>query len=86
MTFLIHPTGARLAMVFADGKWTYRNVWEDNCASGAGKAQAVETGEFPLPQPPQNPITLLVGRGHHEHTGACTANADIELKLQRTGD
>ena len=73
-------------MTFEDGKWTYRNVWEADCSSGAGKAHTVESGEFPLPQPLQNPITLLVGHGHHEHTGACTGSGDIELKFQRTGD
>lgn len=86
LSFFTDATGARQVMVFANNKWTYNNVWEADCSSGAGKAHTVETGEFPLPEPLQNPITLLIGHGHHEHSGACSGSGDVELKFQRTGD
>jgi serine/threonine-protein kinase len=44
------------------------------------------TAEFPLPQPPENPISRLVGKGHHEQTGNCSLNVDFNETYTRTGD
>jgi hypothetical protein len=43
-------------------------------------------GEYPMPQPPQNPVMLLQGHGHHEQTGNCSVNVDFDETLTRTGD
>jgi serine/threonine-protein kinase len=43
------------------------------------------TATYPLPQPPQDPITLLTGHGHAEETGACVSG-DFDEKYVRTGD
>jgi serine/threonine-protein kinase len=54
--------------------------------SGTGHLKLTE--EFPLPTPPQDPITLLTGHGHAELTDApanCAAE-DYEVKYARTGD
>ncbi|WP_036415080.1 serine/threonine-protein kinase [Mycobacterium gastri] len=72
-------------LVFSSGSWTWSSGADGKCANG-GTAPVKETAEFSLPQPPQDPITLLAGRGHHEQTGACTHSAHFDEKFDRTGD
>jgi serine/threonine-protein kinase len=45
-----------------------------------------KTGQFPLPQPPQDPITLLTGHGRQAQTGSCPANVEFDETFTRTGD
>jgi serine/threonine-protein kinase len=44
------------------------------------------TLEYPLPQPPQNPITLLSGSGHYAITGDCPFDSDFDSRVERSGD
>jgi serine/threonine protein kinase, bacterial len=60
-------------------------VTADTCAAG-GTSHVKVSEEFPLPQPPQDPITLLTGHGHNESTGAACPSADYDETLVRTGD
>jgi serine/threonine-protein kinase len=39
-----------------------------------------------MPQPPQDPITLLTGRGHYTITGDCSFDNDFESRVERSGD
>jgi serine/threonine protein kinase, bacterial len=39
-----------------------------------------------LPQPPQDPITVLTGHGHDDSTGSACVGGDYDEKLVRTGD
>jgi hypothetical protein len=72
-------------LVFANGKWTENWESDYSCPAG-GTTHVKETADYPLPQPPQNPITLLTGHSHQEATGsACTAG-DFDEKFVRTGD
>ena len=77
--------------IFASGKWTY-NVQYDyepggSCATGA-TAHLKKQVEYPLPQPTEDPITRLTGRGHSTVTGApCAAgDYDVDITYKRTGD
>jgi serine/threonine-protein kinase len=63
--------------------WTHD--FDTVCESDGNVEPAKNTGEFPLPQPPQDPITLLTGRGHEDSTAACSGG-DYDQKFVRTGD
>jgi serine/threonine-protein kinase len=41
---------------------------------------------FPLPQPPQDPIQLLIGHGEQKNSGGCGGNFPYDATLTRTGD
>ncbi|MDT5303354.1 MAG: eukaryotic-like serine/threonine-protein kinase, partial [Mycobacterium sp.] len=43
-------------------------------------------GQFPLPQPLQNPITVLTGHGRQDQTGACAGSVVFDETITRTGD
>ena len=75
----------RGALVFANGQWT-RSYESGPCEAG-GTANMKITAEYPLPLPPQDPITVLTGHGHVESTGsACGPSVDFDEKFERTGD
>jgi hypothetical protein len=48
------------------------------------------TGQYPLPQPPKDPITLLTGHGHLEQSGSeagsCAVNTDFDDTYTRIGN
>jgi serine/threonine-protein kinase len=44
------------------------------------------TVKYPLPQSPQNPITLLTGHGRHEQSAPCGLTVDFDETFTRTGD
>jgi serine/threonine-protein kinase len=48
--------------------------------------RVTKTGQYPLPQPLQNPITLLTGSGHQQQTDPCGASVDFDETFTRTGD
>lgn len=85
MSFFHAPPNASKPLVFSSGSWTWSGGSDGKCGNGV-TAPVKETVEFSLPQPPQDPITLLVGRGHHEQTGACTHSAHFDEKFERTGN
>nr|VTP04315.1 Serine/threonine-protein kinase PknF [Mycobacterium riyadhense] len=85
MSFFHAPPDASKPLVFSSGSWTWSTVSDGKCANGA-TAPVKESAEFSLPQPPQDPIALLTGRGHHEQTGACTHSAHFDERFERTGD
>jgi hypothetical protein len=68
-----------------EGKWSLNRVADQPCPAG-GTTHTKDTVEYPLPQPAQNPVTLLTGRGHQEDTGSKCAGFDYADKFVRTGD
>jgi hypothetical protein len=50
---------------------------------GAGKW--TEDKDYPLPQPRQDPITLLTRHGHQTSTGSACSGGDFDEKFSRTG-
>lgn len=86
MSFFHAPPDASKPLIFSSSSsWTWSNGSDGKCGNGS-TAPLKETAEFSLPQPPQDPITLLSGRGHHDQTGACTHSAHFDEKFERTGD
>ena len=43
-------------------------------------------GQYPLPQPPQNPIPSLSGHGTWVQTGSCAVDFEFDETFTRTGD
>ena len=75
-----------LVLVFGDGKWIYDHESDNRCSKG-GTAHVRVLAQFPLPQPPQDPVTLLTGHGREDVTGASACpSTDVNIKFARTGD
>ena len=81
---LFHSANITQALVFANGRWTRTEEFDSPCPDG-GTAHAKVTADYPLPQPPEDPIAVLTGHGHQDVTGACTGG-DYDSKFVRTGD
>ena len=84
MSYFHNPKGVQ-ALVFASGQWTWTQESDTPCQLG-GTAHAKILAVYPLPQPQQDPIAVLTGRGHLESTGSACTNNDFEDKFERTGD
>lgn len=82
---LFYDESTLVALVFEDEKWTDNEEYEGTCSKG-GAAHIKRTSESPLPQPPQNPITLLVGHGHETISGGTCTGGEYEIRFERTGD
>jgi predicted Ser/Thr protein kinase len=80
------PLSGFVPLVFEDGKWTSSLVGNGKCPFGGDLSQVKWTAEYPLPQPPQDPIQSLTGRGHQEQTGSCAVNSDVYIAYKRIGD
>jgi serine/threonine-protein kinase len=73
-------------LVFAGGTWISESN-HDADIPGCGSTHLKTTAQYPLPQPLQNPVTLLTGHGHHEQSGsACATSIDFDETITRTGD
>jgi Protein kinase domain len=80
-----HNPESGVPLVFGSGKWTRDEETDAPCPSG-GTSHYHFTAVFPLPQPPQDPITLLTGHGHQDQTAPCAGSWDFDDKFVRTGD
>jgi predicted Ser/Thr protein kinase len=85
MSFFYNQAGLVEPLVFADGNWTLGTAIDDTCP-GRGPMQVRKTGKYPLPQPLQNPITLLTGHGNQEQTQPCPVTIEFDETFTRTGD
>jgi serine/threonine protein kinase len=80
-----HAASSDAPLVFGGGKWIWDVDGLGQCRSGAS-THLKDTGHYPLPQPPQDPITRLTGHGHHEQSAPCAAIGDFDETFTRTGD
>jgi hypothetical protein len=85
MSFFYNQAGLVEPLVFADGNWTLGTAIDDTCPD-RGPMQVRKTGKYPLPQPLQNPITLLTGHGNQEQTQPCPVTIEFDETFTRTGD
>jgi serine/threonine protein kinase len=81
--FAAPKDGTGGALVFANGAWTRNALYNGEC-SGGEPTHVKNTASFPIPEPPQSPITLLSGHGFSESTG-CPSTAYVQT-LTRTGE
>ena len=84
LTYFVAASGD-LPLVFEAGQWTTTDRTEGPCPSG-DLAQLTADATFPMPQPPQDPVQRLEGRGTWVQTGSCAINLDYTETLTRMGD
>jgi serine/threonine protein kinase, bacterial len=80
-----HAKMGDVPLVFGGGSWTWDESSDGKCPNGS-PAHLNANGQYPLPQPPQNPIALLSGHGHWQQNGSCAVNLDFDETFTRTGD
>lgn len=87
MSLFHSPPAIALSVEFADGHWTYNHEMNSTCSTG-GKVQVKVSINYPLPQPAQDPITLLSGQGRAQVVGgsARCPSTNLDEKFKRTGD
>jgi serine/threonine-protein kinase len=73
-------------LVFSQNQWVLANTSADATCKNGSRARSKISLQYPLPQPPQDPITLLTGRGHYTVTGECPYSSDFDSRVVRTGD
>jgi hypothetical protein len=61
-------TSGDIPLVFGDGNWAWKDETDGPCANGQ-MSHLPANAQFPLPQPPQNPIAALAGHGTWVQTG-----------------
>ncbi len=85
MSFFHAPPDTSRVLVFSGKSWILSVEGDVECRNGNSMV-AKDTAEFPLPQPTQDPITLIAGHGHHEQTAPCATKVEFDEKFERTGD
>jgi hypothetical protein len=85
LSYWLNPNDAKI-LVFAQGQWVLANTTGDSQCQSGGRAHREISLQYPLPEPPKDPITLLTGHGHYTITGDCPYNSDFDSRVQRTGD
>ncbi len=73
-------------LVFGAGNWNWQIEDDGQCPQSGATTHVKNIGTYPLPQPPQNPITLLTGHGHHDQSAPCALSLDFDETFTRTGD
>jgi hypothetical protein len=74
-----------LPLIFEGGNWAWKDETDGPCPNG-DRSHLSADAQFPLPQPPQNPIPALTGQGTWVQTGSCAVNLGISETFTRTGD
>jgi len=85
LSYWKNPSDAKI-LVFAQNQWILGNTSRDAKCTNGSPSRSQVTLQYPLPQPAQDPITQLTGRGHYTVTGECPFNSDFDSRVQRTGD
>jgi serine/threonine-protein kinase len=81
----VNPDHAKV-LVFSGAQWDLTTTSSNAACTNGGRADRNFSAQYPLPQPPQDPITLLTGRGHYTITGDCPFDSDFESRVERSGD
>ena len=80
-----HDAKSGVSLLFANDEWKQNETWDGPCPSG-GTSHVTVTATFALPEPQQDPITLLSGKGRQEETGSNCVSNDFDARFERTGD
>jgi hypothetical protein len=81
-----HEPSADQPLVFGGDRWTWNVDADVTCPHSGDTAHMKSSGQYPLPQPPGDPIVKLTGRAHQEQTAPCALNTDFDETFTRTGD
>jgi serine/threonine protein kinase len=74
-----------IPLEFGVGNWSWKDESDGPCPNGE-MSHLSANAQFPLPQPPQNPIPVLTGHGTWVQTGSCAVNIGLDETFTRTGD
>jgi serine/threonine-protein kinase len=74
-----------IALVFSGGTWVEKNETDGPCPNG-DMSHLSANAQYPLPQPPQDPIPVLTGHGTWVQTASCAVNIGFDQTFTRTGD
>ena len=85
LSFWTNPDQVK-TLIFAGNQWALSNTSSDAKCTAGGAAHKAISLVYPLPQPKQDPITLLTGHGHYTVTGDCPFDSDFDSRVERTGD
>jgi serine/threonine protein kinase len=83
--FVATDSSGGLLFTFANGSWTRSDERDAPCADGHTSHMKI-SGEFPAPNPPQDPVMQLTGHGYLESSGSACKSSDYQQVLDRTGD
>ena len=81
----VNPDHAKV-LVFSGAQWDLTTTSSNAACTNGGRADRNFSAQYPLPQPPQDPIALLTGRGHYTITGDCPFDSDFDSRVERSGD
>jgi hypothetical protein len=84
MSYWQNPKDSKM-LVFTPDNWVLATTSAESACQNGGSAHREISLQYPLPQPAQDPITLLSGRGHYTVTGDCPFTSDFDSRVQRTG-
>lgn len=84
MSYFHSPTNDT-PLVFDGASWVL-DISHGETLVGCTSLLVKTTGEYPLPQPPQDPIAVLTGHGTHQQTGNCAVNVEFDETYSRIGD
>jgi hypothetical protein len=75
-------------LVFGGGNWNLHIEHDEEAPNCDGPVGVKMTAQYPMPQPPQDPITLLTGHGHLDENGSapCAVSVDFDETYTRVGD
>ncbi len=82
---LFHAPDGVVPLVFSGNTWTRDDEGTVPCNLG-GTVHIKLTAEYPLPDPLQNPITVLTGHGQNVSSDSACTGGDFEDKFERTAD
>ncbi len=84
----LHSKTIDTPLLFAGGVWNLHVEHDDNDPGCGGPVYAKATGQYPLPQPPRDPVAVLTGHNHLDESGGpnCQWSLDYNETLTRTGD
>jgi predicted Ser/Thr protein kinase len=85
MSYFHSPSDFR-PLVFGDGNWTSNIEFDGNCPPPGGPTHLNFTATYPMPEPSQDPVTMLIGHGRQEQTGTCAASTAVTETFKRAGD
>jgi serine/threonine-protein kinase len=83
MSYFHKPEDFR-PLLFTNGTWSLNSQSEGMCDGKVIKITA--TGQYPMPQPAQKPINLLLGHGNWEESAPCAMTSEFDETFTRTGD
>ncbi|MDT5222560.1 MAG: serine/threonine kinase PknH [Mycobacterium sp.] len=82
--FVRNGTSGTQLLHFANDVWTRDDEYDAACPAG-GTSHVKIQGTFPLPEPHQDPITVLTGSGTKDESGSACKGGPYEMKFNRTG-